>query len=147
VASLAECILSLLYAMAPSPVMATVWYGAIDAFFTMHTSGAWVNYLDVGADDTATLNAVWNSIASSSAILVPYLGFWLRQRTGSWSAQIVLSVAIKAASGLLYVSWGSTTPARKILEERDAAVVRAASAAASPSALDVHGSAAQTRAT
>jgi hypothetical protein len=53
----------------------------------------------------------------------------------------MLSVAIKAASGLLYVSWGSTTPARKILEERDADVVRAASAAA-PSALDVHGSAA-----
>lgn len=53
--------------LAPNPLLATVYYGMIDAFFTMHTSGAWTNYLEVGAEDTATLNAVINSIASSSA--------------------------------------------------------------------------------
>ena len=121
VASAAESILSLLYALAPTPILATVWYGMIDAFFTMHTSGAWVNYLDVGAEDTATLNAVTNSIASSTAIVVPYLGFWLRARTGSWGAQIGLSMLIKACTGLLYVRWASVTSAREILAHEDAA--------------------------
>ena len=46
--------------------------------------GAWANYLEVGAEDTATLNAVINTVGSSLAIVVPYLGFWLRRVTGSW---------------------------------------------------------------
>ena len=90
--------------------------GAIDAFFTAHTGGFWANYLEVGAEDTATLNAVINTVASSLAIVVPYLGFWMREVTGSWLAQILVSVGIKAISGVLFVRWASVTPARKLLE-------------------------------
>jgi hypothetical protein len=63
------------------------------------SGGAWANYLEVGAEDTATLNATINTVASSFAIVVPYLGFWLRRVTGSWFAQILCSVVIKAVSG------------------------------------------------
>ena len=63
------------------------------------SGGAWANYLEVGAEDTATLNATINTVASSLAIVVPYLGFWLRRVTGSWFAQIMCSVVIKAVSG------------------------------------------------
>ena len=52
-------------------------------------------------------------------IVVPYLGFWLRQRTGSWFAQIALSVVLKAVSGVVYCSWSSVSPARGILEAED----------------------------
>ena len=38
------------YGLAPTPLLATIYYGLIDAFFTAHTSGAWVNYLEVGAE-------------------------------------------------------------------------------------------------
>ena len=38
-------------------------------------------------------------VASSFAIVVPYLGFWLRRETGSWFAQILCSVVIKVVSG------------------------------------------------
>ena len=65
------------------------------------SGGAWANYLEVGAEDTATLNATINTVASSFAIVVPYLGFWLRRVTGSWFAQILCSVVIKAVSGAL----------------------------------------------
>ena len=52
--------------------------------------------------------------------MVPYLGFWLRAKTGSWFAQIVLSVVLKAFSGLIYVRWSSLQSARSILEKQDA---------------------------
>ena len=42
------------------------------------TGGAWANYMEVGDKDVATLNAVINTVASASAIFVPYLGFALR---------------------------------------------------------------------
>ena len=37
VASVMETILQVLYGLAPSPLIATIYYGLIDAFFTMHT--------------------------------------------------------------------------------------------------------------
>lgn len=37
VASVMETILQVLYGLAPSPLLATIYYGLIDAFFTMHT--------------------------------------------------------------------------------------------------------------
>ena len=37
IASVMETILQILYGLAPSPLTATVYYGLIDAFFTMHT--------------------------------------------------------------------------------------------------------------
>jgi hypothetical protein len=98
ICSAAETVLQVMYGLAPNPVIATVYYGAIDAFFTGHTSGAWSNYLEVGAEDTATLNATINTIASSLAIIVPYLGFWLRRVTGSWTAQIMVSVGVRQSS-------------------------------------------------
>ena len=36
--------------------------------------------------------AVINSVASASAVFVPYLGFWLKRRTGSWMPVVLLSV-------------------------------------------------------
>jgi hypothetical protein len=69
------------------------------------SGGAWANYLEVGAEDTATLNATINTVASSLAIVVPYLGFWLRRVTGSWFAQIMCSVVIKAISGEISLPW------------------------------------------
>ena len=73
----------------------------------------------MGAEDTATLNAVINTVASSFAIIVPYLGFWLRQVTGSWLPIMMCSVCTKALSGVLFVRWASVTPARKLLEAED----------------------------
>ena len=32
-----ETVLQVLYGLAPSPMLATIYYGLIDAFFTMHT--------------------------------------------------------------------------------------------------------------
>eukprot|EP01043_Picozoa_sp_COSAG02_P046429 COSAG02_NODE_4340_length_5485_cov_2.496101_6_plen_329_part_00 len=37
IASVMETILQVLYGLAPSPLIATIYYGLIDAFFTMHT--------------------------------------------------------------------------------------------------------------
>ena len=73
IGSSAEAALFVVYAFAPNPVVATIAYGGITAFDATHTSGAWSNYLEVGGDDTAMLNACWNTIASSTAIFIPYL--------------------------------------------------------------------------
>ena len=121
IASVMETALTIAYGLAPNPMIATMFYGGIDAFFTMHTGGAWANYLEVGAEDTATLNATINSVGSSLAIVVPYLGFWLRRVTGSWTAQILLSSVIKLLSGFIFVSWSSTTSARDLLAAEDKA--------------------------
>lgn len=37
IASAMETVLQVLYGLAPSPMLATIYYGLIDAFFTMHT--------------------------------------------------------------------------------------------------------------
>ena len=73
IGSSAEAVLFVVYAFAPNPVIATLAYGGITAIDATHTSGAWSNYLEVGGDDTAMLNACWNTISSSTAIVIPYL--------------------------------------------------------------------------
>lgn len=73
IGSSAEALLFVIYAFAPNPLVATLAYGGITAFDATHTSGAWSNYLEVGGDDTAMLNACWNTISSSTAIVIPYL--------------------------------------------------------------------------
>eukprot|EP01052_Picozoa_sp_SAG31_P060812 SAG31_NODE_19947_length_588_cov_0.584867_2_plen_126_part_00 len=115
--------------MAPNPMVATVYYGLIDAFFTGHTGGGWANYLEVGGEDTATLNAVINSVASASAVFVPYLGFWLKRTTGSWMPVVLLSVVGKIMSGAIYLRWSSIESGRSTIEKEDEA--RAAAAASS----------------
>ena len=89
IGSSAEAALFVVYAFAPNPLVATLAYGGITAFDATHTSGAWSNYLEVGGDDTAMLNACWNTIASSTAIFIPYLVSFARCDcdvflTGSW---------------------------------------------------------------
>jgi len=84
VAHFANALFGVLYAFAPNPLLCTICYGAIDAFNAMHTSGGWSNYQEVGGEDTAMLNSCWNTLASSTAIGIPFLGFWLERRTESW---------------------------------------------------------------
>jgi hypothetical protein len=45
----------------------------------------------VGGDDTAMINATWNTVACCLPVVVPFLGFWLREKTGSWLPQVRLS--------------------------------------------------------
>ena len=47
---------------------------------------------------------------------MPFLGFWLRAKTGSWLPQLVLAAGFKVASGTLYTRWASVTSARELLE-------------------------------
>ena len=119
--SAVEATLFVCYAFAPNPLLATLAYGGITGFDAMHTSGGWANYLEVGGEDTAMLNSVWNTIASSTAIGIPYLGFWLERVTGSWSTMIMIAVFIKTMSGLVFVRWSSTESARAILARADVA--------------------------
>ena len=52
----------------------------------------------------------------AAAAQVPFLGFWLRAKTGSWLPQLVLAAGFKVASGTLYTRWASVTSARELLE-------------------------------
>eukprot|EP01051_Picozoa_sp_SAG22_P013626 SAG22_NODE_1548_length_4150_cov_2.816095_5_plen_80_part_00 len=45
------------YGLAPNPAAATAFYGALDAVMGLHGSGGWVNYFEVGGEDTAMINA------------------------------------------------------------------------------------------
>ena len=42
----------------------------LDAITGLHGSGGWANYLEVGAEDTAMINATWNTIACMLPIVV-----------------------------------------------------------------------------
>lgn len=126
VAHFASAVFGALYAFAPNVVLCTICYGAIDACNAMHTSGGWSNYQEVGGEDTAMLNSCWNTLASSTAIAIPFLGFALERRTGSWAPMIMLSVATQVLSGATFLAWSSTEPIRDRLD-RQAAVAAACS--------------------
>ena len=114
-----EAGLFLCYAFARGPLLGTLCYGGITAFDAMHTSGGWANYLAVGGADTAMLNSVFNTVGSSTAIVIPYLGFWLERVTGTWSTMMYVAVACKVVSGLVFLRWSSIESAREILDRED----------------------------
>ena len=119
VGSVFESVLALGFAFAPNPVVATILYGTMDAMTGLHGSGAWANYMEVGGEDTSQLNAFYNTIACSvGGPLVPFLGFWLRGRTGSWVPQIALAASLKLLSGAVYFCWASVKPARQLIYEQ-----------------------------
>ena len=92
------------------------------------------------------LNSCWNTLGSSTAIVVPYLGFWLERVTGTWATMTVrvthlisscasagsysanggsasaqlITVGFKLASAALFVRWSSVETARSILARQDA---------------------------
>ena len=93
------------------------------------------------------LNSCWNTLGSSTAIVVPYLGFWLERVTGTWTTMTVrvthsisscasagcyssanggsasaqlITVGFKLASAALFVRWSSVETARSILARQDA---------------------------
>ena len=88
------------------------------------------------------LNSCWNTLGSSTAIVVPYLGFFLERVTGTWATMTVrlivhepagccsvltaqaplqlITVGFKLASAALFVRWSSVETARSILARQDA---------------------------
>jgi hypothetical protein len=64
-------------------------------------SGAWSNYLEVGGDDTAMLNACWNTISSSTAIVIPYLVRTTQMRLTTSVLPLPLLLAAAAAVDLI----------------------------------------------
>ena len=43
------------------------------------------------------LNSCWNTLGSSTAIVVPYLGFWLERVTGTWATMTVRRIVHEPA--------------------------------------------------
>ena len=95
VGSYLEAALAIAYGMAPNPIVATLVYGIMDASTGLHGSGGWTNYMEVGGEDTAMINATWNTIACCLPVVVPFIGFWLREKTGSWLPQLVFAAVFK----------------------------------------------------
>eukprot|EP01052_Picozoa_sp_SAG31_P013863 SAG31_NODE_845_length_11547_cov_8.098096_9_plen_451_part_00 len=117
-ACLLEAALAICYGLSPNPIVATICHGALDAVMGLHGSGGWVNYMEVGGEDTAMLNATWNSLACCSQVVVPYLGFWLRSVSGSWLPQLVLASMLKLLAGGIFSRWSAVTPVRELLVQR-----------------------------
>lgn len=59
VGSYLEALLAMAYGLAPNPIAATIVYGVMDGATGLHGSGGWANYMEVGAEDTAMINATW----------------------------------------------------------------------------------------
>jgi hypothetical protein len=67
------------------------------------------------------------SRAGCLPVVVPFLGFWLRARSGSWLPQLVLAAIAKIVTGTLYMRWAGATAVRtQLLEEKRAAAKAAA---------------------
>ena len=65
----------------------------------------------------AMLNAVDNTFASSTAIVVPYMGFGMLSATGSWVPHLAFGALLKVVSGLMFMKDASVTPVREQLRE------------------------------
>ena len=105
------------YGLARTPLQAAIAYALCDSASQLHSSGAWPNYYEVGGEDTAMLNAVDNTFASSTAIVVPYMGFGMLSATGSWVPHLAFGALLKVVSGLMFMKDASVTPVREQLRE------------------------------
>lgn len=109
----------LLHEAGQFPNMMEVQHDCMQAFRASADSSALnVFRFQVGGQDTAVLTSVSNSLAQIPAVVVPALGLWLRQRTGSWVPQYVWVAAFQAMTGLLWLRYCSCTPARDQLEKQ-----------------------------
>jgi hypothetical protein len=119
--SFLEAIAALAYGVATTPLQAATAYALCDSASQLHSSGAWPNYYEVGGEDTAMLNAVDNTFASSTAIVVPYMGFAMLNLTGSWLPHMAFGSLLKIISGVMFAKDASVTTAREQLAQRAAA--------------------------
>jgi hypothetical protein len=115
--SVLEAICALGYGVASTPLQAAVAYALCDSASQLHSSGAWPNYYEVGGEDTAMLNAVDNTFASSTAIIVPYMGFAMLNLTGSWLPHMAFGALLKLLSGAAFAKDAQVKTAREQLEE------------------------------
>ena len=63
------------------------------------------------------LNAVDNTFASSTAIIVPYMGFAMLNLTGSWLPHMAFGALLKLLSGAAFAKDAQVKTAREQLEE------------------------------
>ena len=136
--SFVEAVTAVGYGLARTPLQAAIAYALCDSASQLHSSGAWPNYYEVGGEDTvgkrflhrkfknfskkkwffpaqAMLNAVDNTFASSTAIVVPYMGFGMLSATGSWVPHLAFGALLKVVSGLMFMKDASVTPVREQL--------------------------------
>lgn len=116
--SVLEAFWALCFATRRTPLGAAVCYACLDCSSQLHGSGAWTNFMEHGAEDAALLNSVSNTCASMTAVIVPYLGFALRERYNSWAPIILGAAALKLVSAAAFGITVTTTPARLQLQQR-----------------------------
>lgn len=116
--SVLEAFWAVMFARARTPLAAAVSYACLDCCSQLHGSGAWTNFMEHGAEDAALLNSVSNTLASLTAVVVPHLGFALRQRTGSWAPMLLGAAVLKLISGAIFGLTVTVTPARVQLQRR-----------------------------
>ena len=117
-AQLPEAACAVVYGLAATPRAATLAYAGFVTSGLFNYSGAWANEIEVHGADAAMIGAVGNVLANAFGVVVPIMGVWLRQRTGSWAAHLMFGAACKVLATLAYVSSVTLDDARTSLKKR-----------------------------
>jgi hypothetical protein len=119
-----EAISAVLYGMAKTPRQATLCYAAFVASGLLNYSGAWANEMEVFGADAAIVGAVGNVVANSFGVIVPFMGVWLRQSTGSWLPHLVFGATLKLLATAMFASGATLEDARTSLARRGQKVIK-----------------------
>ena len=100
-----------LFGMARTPAGATVALCVKEAGTLCYSLGVAVNYLEVGAANTALLKAVGNTMANVPGLLIPIVGVALRKATGAWMPLFCMSASLHLVAGAHFMWRGAVKPA------------------------------------
>ena len=65
------------------------------------------------------ISSVVNMAATLPAYIIPFVGVYIRQKTGSWFGIFALAAAVQLGSAAVWWNCASLTTARELLKQRD----------------------------